>query len=283
MFNDPHEVLNLIQSGDRVLDVGGAAEVFPRANSVIDIIGYNQRVPGPLKDMAEQFTCNDWYTGDICTFGVWENFKDKEFDFAICSHVLEDVRDPLYVCSQLIRVAKAGYIEVPSRFRECGKIQATDLVAGWEHHRWIVDIEDDTLVFTFKNPWIHRFDYLDGRRELLNNRAYQFTSLHWIRSFDFVERSHKGSPLETENLFYFYENYPYESPPTSYTIRNVTHRGKTFQWITDFRLPVEKVLTHEEVLKRYYARLSDVQRLPGQRGAELLNTARAAWRKIMKK
>src|SRR6266849_11045898 len=121
MFNQARDVLDMIHLGDRVLDIGGAAEVFPRANVVVDILPYEQRSQGQLKDVPEHFTGADWYAADICTEHVWQNFKDKEFDFVICSHVLEDVRDPLFVCAQMVRVGKAGYIEVPSRFREMAK------------------------------------------------------------------------------------------------------------------------------------------------------------------
>lgn len=41
-------------------------------------------------------------------------FKEKEFDFLICSHVLEHLDDPVRVCAEFSRIAKAGYIEVPS-------------------------------------------------------------------------------------------------------------------------------------------------------------------------
>ncbi|MBU5612487.1 class I SAM-dependent methyltransferase [Geomonas azotofigens] len=40
-------------------------------------------------------------------------FADKYFDFLICSHVLEHLEDPVRTCSELSRIAKAGYIEVP--------------------------------------------------------------------------------------------------------------------------------------------------------------------------
>ncbi len=73
---------------------------------------------------------------------------DDWFDFAICSHLLEDVRDPLTVCRELSRVAKRGYIEVPSRAREiyskawlfhlrAGPGRMTE--AGFYHHRWYVE------------------------------------------------------------------------------------------------------------------------------------------------
>jgi len=162
MFNRIENVLHLIEPSARVLDVGGAAEVFPRANVVIDILPYESRQRSHL-DMPEQFLCEDWYVGDICFPEIWSHFRDKEFDFVVCSHVLEDVRDPIFVCSQIQRVAKAGYIETPSRFRECAKVNANDTVAGWGHHRWLVDVEDGTIVFTPKMHWVHMFDYLAWR------------------------------------------------------------------------------------------------------------------------
>ncbi|MEE8275687.1 MAG: methyltransferase domain-containing protein, partial [Alphaproteobacteria bacterium] len=65
---------------------------------------------------AERFTGDTWVVMDVCK-GGWP-YVDNWFDFAIFSHLLEDVRDPLTVCRELSRVAKRGYIEVPSRARE---------------------------------------------------------------------------------------------------------------------------------------------------------------------
>ena len=41
-------------------------------------------------------------------------FEDKSFEVAVSSHTLEDIRDPLFLCAELNRVTKAGYIETPS-------------------------------------------------------------------------------------------------------------------------------------------------------------------------
>jgi ubiquinone/menaquinone biosynthesis C-methylase UbiE len=40
-------------------------------------------------------------------------FADKEFDYIICTHVLEHLSDPVRACAEFSRIAKAGYIEVP--------------------------------------------------------------------------------------------------------------------------------------------------------------------------
>ena len=260
MWNDARAVLAMIQPGDRVLDVGGGNEVFPRADAVIDMQPYAGRKPGQLTEAEpERFGAGDWVVGDICTAEAWAPFADKSFDFVICSHVLEDVRDPIAVCRQLVRVGKAGYIEVPSRMRECAKGAASDAVTGYEHHRWIVDVEGDRVIFTQKNPWVHRFDYLgDAHRDMLANWRHQFTALHWTGSFDYIERSQKGSTWETANLFHFFETYGYTALPQTYRIVDVPHRGKTFEWITEFQLPVERLPDAAQVLERHKARMRAV-------------------------
>jgi hypothetical protein len=257
VFNDPKAVLSLIGANDRVLDVGGAIEVFPRANAVVDILSYDQRRPGPLREMPEQFDREHWYVGDICAPGVWRHFGDNEFDFVICSHTLEDVRDPIFVCEQLNRVAKAGYIETPSRFRECARVSADDIYPGWEHHRWIVDVIEGSVVFTAKLAWTSLFDYLgEDRRHHAINFWNQFTAVHWIGAFDYLEHMSKGTALEVENTFFFFENYPYHKPPPCLqTIENVCHRRQTLKYAHEYQLPIERQLGIHEILQRHRERI----------------------------
>ncbi len=260
VFNDPKAVLSLIGANDRVLDVGGAIEVFPRANAVVDILPYDQRQPGPLREMPEQFDPEHWHVGDICVPEVWRRFGDKEFDFVICSHTLEDVRDPIFVCKQLNRVAMAGYIETPSRFRECARVSADDIYPGWEHHRWIIDVIDDSLVFTAKLAWTSLFDYLgEGRRHHALNFWNQFTAVHWIGAFDFLEHMSKGTEVEAENMFFFFENYPYDKPPPClHTVANVHHRGQTLRCAHEYQLPIERHLGLHEILQRHRERIGSL-------------------------
>ena len=109
-------VLETLSDEALVLDVGGWAVPFPRADWILDLGAYETRGRwGYEGDRAdERFTAETWVRRDICDRAPWP-FADGQFDFAICSHTLEDVRDPLWVCSELARVAAAGYIEVPSR------------------------------------------------------------------------------------------------------------------------------------------------------------------------
>ena len=139
-----------------VLDVGGGARPFWRADWVIDLAAYDAR--GQLgwdgDPRRERFGPSTWVQRDICDREPWP-FGDSQFDFAVCSHTLEDVRDPIWMCSELNRVAKAGYIEVPSRLEE-QSYGFQGPWTGWSHHRWLVFVGDDKLEFLFKHHVINR-------------------------------------------------------------------------------------------------------------------------------
>lgn len=137
-----------------VLDVGGWAKPLHRADWVIDVMPHETRgMLGSEGDGPERFSADTWVTRDICDREPWP-FGDGQFDFAVCSHVLEDIRDPLWVCSELRRVARAGYIEVPSRAEEQSRGVQGPWV-GWGHHHWIIELEGNRLDFLFKPHTLH--------------------------------------------------------------------------------------------------------------------------------
>jgi hypothetical protein len=141
-----------------VLDVGGWASPLPRADWVVDLMPYETRgLYGTPEPASERFSARTWIQRDICDHDPWP-FGDGEIDFAVCSHTLEDVRDPVWVCSELNRVAKAGYIEVPSRLEEQSYGVHGPWV-GWSHHRWLVDVSPGEIEFVFKTA------VLQGRPE----------------------------------------------------------------------------------------------------------------------
>ncbi len=144
-----------IADGDLVLDIGGWAEPYERADWVLDLMPYETRglYGRPSDATMERFSAATWIQADMCAIEPWP-FEDDQFDFAICAHTLEDVRDPLRVCAELSRVAKAGYIEVPSRLEE----QTWGVEGPWvgrTHHRWLVDVVGKQLEFTCKVHQIH--------------------------------------------------------------------------------------------------------------------------------
>ncbi len=149
------ELLRRVPDDARVLDVGGWAAPLARADWVIDIAPYETRgLYGDDPD-PERFTKDTWVQRDICARQPWP-FADDEFDFAVCSHTLEDIRDPIWVCEELSRVARGGYVEVPSRVLE--QTWGIDgQWSGYSHHRWLceADRERGEMRFTFKLHLLH--------------------------------------------------------------------------------------------------------------------------------
>jgi SAM-dependent methyltransferase len=150
----------LAKRAQRVLDVGGWFHPFNLATHVLDVMPYETRHRGnPIDpENAERFTSDTWTVYDACR-APWP-FPDKFFDFSFCSHTLEDLRDPIAVCAELLRVSRAGYIETPSRAREifCKHRFAALKRAlgrmppvGFDHHRWLVEAEGARLKFLAKD------------------------------------------------------------------------------------------------------------------------------------
>jgi hypothetical protein len=139
-----------------VLDVGGGARPFPRADWVLDLMPHEARGQlGWVGDPdTERFGAETWVQLDICDRRPWP-FEDQQFDFAICAHTLEDVRDPVWVCGELQRVARAGYIEVPSLLEELTYGVQGPWV-GWGHHRWLVWVREGAIEFLFKHHVVNR-------------------------------------------------------------------------------------------------------------------------------
>lgn len=173
-----------------VLDVGGGALPFPRADWVIDALAYEQRASlGRLEAGQERFGPNTWVQWEICAREPWP-FEDDFFDYAVCSHLLEDVRDPLWVCAEINRVAKAGYVETPSRVLEQSRGVEHPMYAGFYHHRWLVELDRQGLIFRFKPHSLHSLkEAIVAEVGVWRDIApeHRYLSLEWEGSFTFRE------------------------------------------------------------------------------------------------
>lgn len=154
-LNQARRLLSEIPNHARVLDVGGGASPFPRADHVIDALPFDAAGAGSsgsshkVLNVLPRYSRERWTQFDLCSHQPWP-FADKSFDFAVCTHVLEDVRDPIWICSELSRVAHAGYIEVPSRVLEQSRGVEHPRIAGYSHHRWLISKSGHTLEFRHK-------------------------------------------------------------------------------------------------------------------------------------
>jgi hypothetical protein len=174
-----------------VLDVGGWAKPFPRADWVIDLLPYASRglYEYDREAVDERFCESTWVVRDICDHEPWP-FADDQFDFAICAQTLEDVRDPIRACAELVRVAKAGYVEVPSRLEEQSLGVDGAAWAGWSHHRWLCDVGPAAIQFVHKPHFLHAKPgvHLPAGFHAGLRPEQRVACLWWEGSFEFAER-----------------------------------------------------------------------------------------------
>lgn len=148
-----------------VLEVGSGGNPYARANVLLDAYEETrERHWVPLK--------SDRPT----VLGFVENlpFKDRAFDFVIASHVLEHSTDPARFLSELQRVAKAGYIEVPDAFME--------RINPYRDHRLEITMRQGKLVIRKKPQWVADEALVD----LYSDRAKPFIAGSLIPSHPFA-------------------------------------------------------------------------------------------------
>lgn len=100
-----------IKPSDKVLEIGPGASPHPRSDIYLELRYLSK------DDEQAQFG----YTGDLVSTkpivfynGTRFPFNDKEFDYVICSHVLEHVPDVPFFLNEILRVSSRGYIEFPT-------------------------------------------------------------------------------------------------------------------------------------------------------------------------
>jgi hypothetical protein len=182
-----------LPEGAKVLDVGGGAAPFPRATHVLDGLAFDEGSCQEQKLLEDaiptQFTRDTWYQTDACDHKPWP-YPDKYFDYVTCSHLLEDVRDPIWICSEIQRVAKAGYIEVPSRILEQSLGIENPTYAGYHHHHWLVEIRGNCVEFLFKPHNLHSLKSAIVTRISATQRMsprYDIQFLEWSGHFEYTE------------------------------------------------------------------------------------------------
>ena len=103
------ERIHLLPS-DRILEVGPGASPDPRSQiflekRFLEPEATRQRGGLPAIEYCKPVV---YYEGDILPF------CNREFDYAICSHVVEHVENLEHFVAELTRVAARGYLEFPT-------------------------------------------------------------------------------------------------------------------------------------------------------------------------
>jgi len=115
--------------GYKVIDIGASAASWtsPVTSATADI--------KPLPESKLHFQI------DIQREKQWDkivNHCDENgmFDFAICSHTIEDLHLPDVCLEYLPKIAKQGIIIVPSMHRELSNGDRGQKSKGYDHHHW---------------------------------------------------------------------------------------------------------------------------------------------------
>jgi len=135
------------------LDVGGGSAPYCGSSHIIDIQPYNKNrlltnawgtKPPEIDWQPENYT-----EIDICSKKTWP-FDDKEFDLGLCSHTLEDIRDPISPLMEMMRVSKKILVICPSRLVEQTMGFDHPAYTGYFHHRWMVSFSETQALFQRK-------------------------------------------------------------------------------------------------------------------------------------
>lgn len=178
-----------IKPGDSVLDIGSGQDPFPLATHLADRYEEktSHRTNTELVRDERPFTpCN---IEDM-------PFQDKQFDFVYATHVLEHVDSPAKACRELMRIARRGYIETPTRTSD---IMFNHLYLK-DHHKWHINLVNETLIF---------MEYTDQEKNTNTGCNTFFNDLHSSDFNHFQELFHNNQQLFNnmflwEDQFYYY-------------------------------------------------------------------------------
>lgn len=114
-----------IKPDDLVLEIGSGHNPKTRSDVLCDKLPEDDTERGGKIVLDRPFIAAD---------GQCLPFADKSFDYIICCQVLEHADDPSLFLSEIMRVGKAGYIEVPTEIGE--------KLYGWEYHKWLFNLNN---------------------------------------------------------------------------------------------------------------------------------------------
>ena len=143
-----------VKPTDKILDIGGSMKQHKelKIDTLVDIIRPEEAPYGPSKLRAKKFVNVDIVSQKL-------PFADKEFDFCLCTHNLEDLPYPFLAIEEMSRVARKGLIVTPSMGEDIvfTNIDFTNWatgarrVPGLGHHKWLFYEEGGKMIVLPKN------------------------------------------------------------------------------------------------------------------------------------
>jgi hypothetical protein len=200
-----NDVIEYIQQNKKmrpfkVVDVGGSHGGWS-INYVDAIVDFND-FSGDDNLKIQHFKC------DITHPDSWNELllyveKNGKFDFCICTHTLEDIMNPVYVSEQIQKIAKEGYIAVPSKYRELSRFECrNNRYRGHIHHRWIFDIIDNIFVGFPKINYLDSTNIFDKISNFEDNK--KDLSFFWKDTIDikYINNNYLGPCVDSVMSYY---------------------------------------------------------------------------------
>ncbi len=202
------ERITLINQGDKVLEIGPGGLPHPRSDVFLEL----NIVDADMARAQRGFVPKPNLTKPIVYYdGHKFPFRDNEFDYIICSHVIEHVsREQLDLfISEMQRVARKGYIEFPTVFYELINYQPV--------HLYLMNFRGHKILFMdkqkFKSNNIHRiYREMFYGRDAYMKESFQkykelfFSGFEWKDKIEyaFTESYDELVNDEDYNLFHNY-------------------------------------------------------------------------------
>ena len=160
-INNLIDIFN-IKDTDKVLAIGDTdyLEQFRKLNNVTSFVVANEQLP----------------------------FKDKEFDFVFVNDILVNTSNPVYLCDEIKRVAKRGFIELPNAW--------TEFIFKETNNQWYVENINNKLHFhsrKFVNSPFNEILYKEYLQNEILQKQYDVLyrnltriQYYWENSFDYT-------------------------------------------------------------------------------------------------
>jgi SAM-dependent methyltransferase len=178
---------HLPTSAKRIVDVGCGHFPSKFANIALDRVAKHDDAQRGGLSLSAHRAGVDFLDIDLNRFPY--PFPDKEFDYLICTHVLEHLDDPVRACAEFARIARAGYLEVPY-FSADIYVRNNDPI-----HRWLCMYSPSShmLSFTGRDALIQAFPPFHAELPVrfflqLRNVSYTWSGAVNAQYWDFTAR-----------------------------------------------------------------------------------------------
>jgi SAM-dependent methyltransferase len=216
------EKITLIKPTESVLEIGPGGTPYPRSDVFLELKYDDENEWRAQRGNTDKLITNKpviYYNGDI--FPI----RDNEFDYIICSHVIEHVENVEQFFSEIFRVASKGYVEYPTMYYE--------YLYNFSVHLNLVKLKNGELIYLKKSK-THINDFLSVQ------------SLF----YDSLVKGHKTLVDDLKNIMF--EGFEYDSP---FPVKQATHIQE-LSW-DEYDIPVYKTQKRNlrKLLRQYFEKI----------------------------